>query len=81
MVPKKLKSYTTAFKLAVIDKAENIAKHVAGRKFQMNVALSDGDLKNLCWKKCPKQREQARRSGDVVWPNLENNLAKWVREQ
>lgn len=33
MLPKHLKSYMTAFKLAVIEKAESIGNQAAGREF------------------------------------------------
>lgn len=81
MAPKKLKCYTAAFKLAVIDKAESIGNRAAGREFGVDErCVRRWRSEKSVLEKMPKAKK-ARRSGVVAWPNLESNLAKWVREQ
>lgn len=81
MAPKKLKSYTAAFKLAVVDKAETVGNRAAGREYGVDErCVRRWRAEKSILKEMPKSK-RARRSGVVVWPNLENNLAKWVKEQ
>lgn len=81
MAPKKLKSYTAAFKLAVVDKAELIGNRAAGREYGVDErCVRRWRAEKSILKEMPKSK-RARRSGVVVWPNLERNLAKWVKEQ
>lgn len=44
----------------------------------MDVVFANGDNRKAFLKEMPKSKK-TQRSGIVAWPNLEANLAKWVR--
>lgn len=82
MAPVRRKSYTVAFKLAVIEKAESLGNRAAGREFQIDERCIRRwrSEKNTTLKKMPRLK-RARRTGVPAWPNLEENLNRWVKEQ
>ena len=77
----KRKSYTADFKLDVIKFAKERGNRAAGREFgcsEKNVRdwrLDEEEIKKM------NPRKRARRGRNARWPNLEENLANWVRLQ
>lgn len=81
MSPKRLKSNTTAFKLAVVEKVEIMKNRAAGREFGHDkrcVRRWRSEKADL--QKMPKLRK-ARKGIVVHWSILEPNLTDWVRGQ
>jgi len=77
----KRKSYTADFKLDVIKFAKDHGNRAAGREYSCNEKnvrdwrLEEEELKKM------NPRKRARRGRKARWPNLEENLANWVRSQ
>ena len=77
----KRKSYTADFKLDVIKFAKDHGNRAAGREYsgsEKNVhdwRLEEEELKKM------NPRKRAHRGRKARWPNLEENLANWVRSQ
>lgn len=81
MAPRRHKSYTAAFKLQVILKAETIGNRAAGREFGVDercVRRWRSEKPSL--EEMPKTK-RARRSGSAHWPQLERSLKTWILEQ
>ena len=81
MAPKRHKSYTAAFKLEAIGKAEKIGNRAAARELDVDERCirrwrsEKSDLENM-----PKMK-RAKRSGTAHWPQLEDVLEKWFLDQ
>ncbi|KFM63799.1 Pogo transposable element with KRAB, partial [Stegodyphus mimosarum] len=81
MAPKRHRSYTAGFKLNVISRAEQIGNRAAAREFEVDERCirrwrtEKEELKNM------PQQKRAKRSGTVRWPNLEDDLADWIKEK
>lgn len=81
MAPRRHMSYTAAFKMKVIERAEIIGNRAAGREFIVDercIRRWRSEKSELS--KMPKSK-RARRSGTVKFPELENDLEKWILEQ
>uniref|UniRef100_K7GBW1 HTH CENPB-type domain-containing protein n=1 Tax=Pelodiscus sinensis TaxID=13735 RepID=K7GBW1_PELSI len=72
------KSYTADFKLSVVTYAKENGNRAAGRKFSINEKSvcewrkEDVDIEKL------NPHKRAHQGKKAKWPNLEENLAKWV---
>ena len=77
----KRKSYTADFKLSVVKYAKENSNRAAGREYSVNEKSvrewrqEEAELEKL------NPRKRARRGKKAKWPNLEENLAKWVFAQ
>uniref|UniRef100_K7FWM6 DDE-1 domain-containing protein n=1 Tax=Pelodiscus sinensis TaxID=13735 RepID=K7FWM6_PELSI len=75
------KSYTADFKLSVVAFAKDNGNRAAGRKYSVNEKSvrewrnEEGELEKL------HPRKRAQRGQKAKWPNLEENLLRWVRSQ
>lgn len=81
MAPKRLKSYTANFKLSVIKRAEEIGNRAAGRELEVDercIRRWRSEKKEI--EAMPKTK-RSRRSGRVRWPQLEDKLEEWVKEE
>lgn len=81
MSSNKRKSYTAAFKLSAVSRAEEVGNRGAAREFSVDERCirrwrSDKDVLALM----PKTK-RARRNGTIAWPALEDNLEEWIKEQ
>ncbi|CDW60040.1 BrkDBD and DDE 1 and HTH Tnp Tc5 domain containin g protein [Trichuris trichiura] len=77
----KRKSYTAGFKLEVVKVAKESNNAQAARKYGVTRKMViDWRKQEEALKKMPK-KQRARRSGIASWPELENGLAEWDREQ
>ncbi|CDW60084.1 BrkDBD and HTH Tnp Tc5 domain containing protein [Trichuris trichiura] len=77
----KRKSYKAGFKLEVVKMAKETNNAQAARKYGVTRKMViDWRKQEEALKKMPK-KQHARRSGTASWPELENPLAEWVREQ
>uniref|UniRef100_K7G812 HTH CENPB-type domain-containing protein n=1 Tax=Pelodiscus sinensis TaxID=13735 RepID=K7G812_PELSI len=74
------KSYTADFKLYVVTYSKDNGNRAAGRKYSMNEKSvwewrkEEAELENL------HPRKRAQRGKKAKWPNLEENLLKWICE-
>ena len=74
------RKYTIAFKLRVIEAAENTNNYVAAREFSVNEKLVR-DWRKISHKlhNMPK-RKCGDRTGIAKWPELEKKIVDWVFE-
>ncbi|KFM65154.1 Pogo transposable element with KRAB, partial [Stegodyphus mimosarum] len=81
MAPKRNRSYTAGFKLNVISCAEQIGNRAAAREFEVNERCIPRWRNEKELLKNMPQQKRAKRSGTVRRPNLEDDLANWIKEQ
>ncbi|CDW56631.1 HTH Tnp Tc5 and BrkDBD domain containing protein [Trichuris trichiura] len=75
------RSYDADFKLEVVKTAKETNNAQAARKYGVSRKMViDWRRQEEALKKMPK-KQRARRSGIAHWPELENSLAEWVRQQ
>lgn len=78
---RKRNSYTAQFKLEVVCKAQEIGNRAAGRMFNVDEKCV---RRWISMKKTLMQvnrRKRANRCRNAYWPELENNLYRWVTAQ
>lgn len=75
------RSYTASFKLSVISRAEQNGNRAAAREFEVDERCvrrwrtEKEELENM------PQQKRAKRRGTVRWPDLEDDLEKWIKER
>ncbi|CDW56533.1 BrkDBD domain containing protein [Trichuris trichiura] len=75
------RSYKAGFKLEVVKMAKETNNAQAARKYGVTPKMViDWKNQGEALKKMPKKK-RASRSGIASWPELENGLAEWDREQ
>jgi transposase-like protein len=81
MPPKRHNSYTAAFKMQAIEKAEAIGNRAAAREFGVDErCIRRWRSEKAVLESMPKTK-RARRCGTAHWPELEDVLEKWILEQ
>ena len=74
------RKYTIAFKLRVIEAAENTNNSVSAREFSVNEKLvKDWRKRSHKLHHMPKRKCRGR-TGIAKWPELEKKIADWVFE-
>lgn len=81
MAPKRHMSYTAAFKLQVIERAEVTGNRAAARDFEIDErCIRRWRSEKPSLQDMPKGK-RAKRSGVAHWPELEDILEKWILEE